>query len=47
MRPSPLLGRDRPLTADERQFAIAFVVLFLGLATIVVTGLLPAQHVWT
>ncbi len=38
-----LLGRDRPLTADERQFAVALVVL----ESVIVTGLLLAQYAWT
>ena len=42
----PLLGRDRPLTADERQFALALAALSVVLGTIIVTGLLLAQYAW-
>ena len=41
---APLLGRDRPLTADERQFAVGLAVLALVLGTIVVAGLLLGQY---
>ena len=44
---SPVLGRDRPLTADERSFAIGLVALVLVLGTIIVVGLLVGQYVWT
>jgi hypothetical protein len=44
---APLLGRDRPLTTDERQFAIGLAVLALVLGTIIVVGLLVGQYVWT
>ncbi len=44
---APLIGRDRPLTTDERQFAIGLAVLALVLGTIIVVGLLVGQYVWT
>ena len=44
---APLLGRDRPLTTDERQFAVGLAVLALVLGTIIVVGLLVGQYVWT
>lgn len=43
---APLLGRDRPLTADERQCLAALTGLCVVLGTIVVVFLLLAQHVW-
>lgn len=42
-----LLGRERPLTADERQFALGLVMMVLALAAVIVGGLLLAQHLWT
>ena len=44
---APLLGRDRPLTTDERQFAIGLAVLALVLGTIIVVGLLVGQYAWS
>jgi hypothetical protein len=44
--PAPLLGRDRPMTPDERHFAIGIAVLLVGFTTILLTGLLMAEHVW-
>ena len=44
---APLLGRDRPLTTDERQFALGLALLTLVLGTIVVVGLLVGQYVWS
>jgi hypothetical protein len=44
---APLLGRDRPLTADERLFLIGLTGLSLALGTIIVVGLLMAQFVWS
>lgn len=46
--PSPvrLLGRDRPLTPDERLFLVACPAMFGVLATIIVTFLLLSEHVW-
>jgi hypothetical protein len=44
--PEPLLGRDRPMTPDERHFAIGIAVLFFGFTAILLTGLLMAQYVW-
>ena len=44
---APLIGRDRPLTSDERQFAIGLAVLALVLGTIIVVGLLVGQYVWS
>lgn len=43
---APLLGRDRPLTADEREFVVTLAVLLLALEVFIVTGLLLAQFVW-
>jgi hypothetical protein len=45
--PAPLVGRDRPLTVDERAFAIGLTALVLVLGTIIVVGLLVGQYVWT
>lgn len=45
--PVPLVGRDRPLTADERAFAIGLAALVLVLGTIIVVGLLVGQYVWS
>lgn len=45
--PAPLVGRDRPLTADERAFAIGLAALVLVLGTIIVVGLLVGQYVWS
>ena len=44
---APLLGSDRPLSAEERQFVLALVAMVLVLGTVIVTGLLVAQHVWS
>ena len=44
---APLLGRDRALTTDERQFAVGLAVLTLVLGTIIVVGLLVGQYVWS
>ena len=44
---TPLTGRDRPLTADERQFALGLVGMVVVLGAIIVAGLLVAQYVWT
>ena len=44
---APLLGRDRPLTTDERQFALGLALLTLVLGTVIVVGLLVGQYVWT
>ena len=41
---APLPRQARPLTADERQFAVALVALFLALEAIIVGGLLLAQY---
>ena len=45
--PAPLIGRDRPLTADERAFALGLTALALVLGTIIVVGLLVGQYVWS
>ena len=45
--PAALLGRDRPLTGDERQFAVALVAMLAGLTVIIVTGLLLAEYALT
>ncbi len=44
---APLLGRDRPLTPEERQFAVGLVVMAIALTAIIVTGPVMAQHVWS
>ena len=44
---APLLGRDRPLTTDERQFAVGLAVLAAVLGTVIVVGLLVGQYVWS
>ena len=44
---APLLGRDRPLTTDERQFGLGLALLALVLGTIIVVGLLVGQYVWS
>lgn len=41
---APLLGRERPLTADEGQFCVALAVLFGALMLLIVPGLLLAQY---
>lgn len=43
----PLIGRDRPLTTDERQFAIGLAVLVLALGTIIAVGVLLGQYAWS
>ena len=45
--PALLVGRDRPLTTDERQFAIGLAALALVLGTIIVVGLLVGQYAWS
>jgi hypothetical protein len=42
-----VLGRDRPMTADERQMLIGLACVLVVLSTIIVTFLLLAQYVWT
>lgn len=44
---APLLGRDRPLTTDERQFALGLALLVLVLGTTIVVGLVVGHYVWT
>ena len=44
---APLLGRDRPLTTDERDFARGLAALFVVLGTIIVVGLLLGQYAWS
>ena len=44
--PAPLLGRDRPLTADERQCLVGLVALALVLGSVIVTFLLLSAYVW-
>ncbi len=41
------IGRDRPLTADERFFALGLTAMFLVLSTYLVTFLLVGQFIWT
>ena len=41
------VGRDRPLTADERQCLIGLTLLTVVLGSIIVTFLLLAERVWT
>ena len=43
----PLLGRDRPLTTDERQFALGLALMVLVLGSVIVTGLLLGQYAWS
>ena len=43
---APLLGRDRPLDADERLFVIGSAVMFSVLSAIIVTCLVLSVHVW-
>jgi hypothetical protein len=42
-----LLGRDRPLTPEERGFALGLVAMLLVLGTIIVAGLLLGQYAWS
>jgi predicted lipid-binding transport protein (Tim44 family) len=44
---APVLGRDRPLTADERQFLLGGLAMGLGLGLYIVTGLLLSLLVWS
>lgn len=44
---SGLVGRDRPLTRDERQFALGLAAMAVVLCTYVVTFLLIADRVWS
>ena len=44
---APVVGRVRPLTVDERQFALGLIVMTLALGTIIVVGLLVGQYVWS
>ena len=45
--PPPLLGKDRPWTQDEREFALVLVLLFAALTVIIATGLVFCQYVWS
>ena len=45
--PTGVVGRDRPLTKDERLFVFAASGIFVVLSTIIVTFLLLAQYVWS
>ncbi len=44
---APLVGRDRPLTRDERQFALGLAAMVAVLGTIIVVGLLLAEYAWS
>lgn len=45
--PAPaLIGRDRPLTADEHEFLVTGLGLWLFLSTFIVVFLLLSVHVW-
>ena len=44
---APLLGRDRPLTTDEREFLYGFGALVLLLSTFIVTFLLLSHYAWS
>ena len=44
--PAPLLGRDRALTTDERQFALGLVAMALVLGTYIVVFLLVSAYAW-
>ena len=44
--PAPLIGRQRPMTGDEREFLIGLGVVLVGLSSIIVTFLLLAAYVW-
>jgi hypothetical protein len=44
---APLLGRDRPLTAEERQFLLGGLAMCLCLGLYIVTGLLLSLLVWS
>lgn len=44
---APLVGRDRPLTTDERQFALGLAAMAAVLGTIIVVGLLLGQYAWS
>ena len=43
----PLVGRERPLTTEERACALGLAVMCAVLGTIIVVGLLVAELVWT
>ena len=45
--PAPLVGRDRPLTAEERFCLLGLITMDLVLGTIIVVGLLVGQYVWS
>ncbi len=45
--PAPLLGRDRPLTRDEREFVLGLVGLLVFLQAIIITGIVLAETVWS
>ena len=44
---SPPVGRDRPLARDERQFFWGLLAVMLTADTVIVTGTVVAQHVWS
>ena len=44
--PAPLIGRDRPRTADERQFLPGGLAMCLVLSAYILTGLLLSEFVW-
>ncbi len=45
--PAPLIGRDRPRTADERQFLLGGLAMCLVLSAYILTGLLLSEFVWS
>lgn len=42
-----LLGRDRPRTAEEREFALALVAMLVCLGSFIFAILLFAEYVWS
>jgi hypothetical protein len=43
----PLLGRDRPRTADERAFALGLLAMLVCLGSFIFAILLCAKYVWS
>jgi hypothetical protein len=44
---APLIGRDRPRTAEEREFALALTAMLVCLGTFITVLLLLAEYVWS
>ena len=42
-----LIGKDRPLTAEEREFRLSLVGLFLFLQALIVPLLLISHYAWS